>query len=184
MVLTTQEKYKAVLENVEDFDGMFYYAVKTTGIYCKPSCKSKMPKKENTVFFDSASEAEGAGFKPCKRCRSDLYKFEPAKEIANRVKNALDTMFLEQVKLNKELGKIGLSQRRMVEIFKKEYGLTPKGYADCLRLEEAKKQLTETDNAIIDISLCLGFSSLSAFYKFFKENTGCTPKEYKSGGQK
>ncbi len=177
--ITDEEKYNAVVENDGNYDGFFYYAVKSTGIYCRPSCKSKTPKRENTLFFESNARAEHSGFRPCKRCRSDLLKFEPSKEIALKVKCVVDNMFSESTKLNNELNKVGLSQRQMIEVFKKEYGLTPKAYTDKLRLEEAKRQLIHSDNTIIDIALGLGFNSLSAFYRFFKECTKCTPKTFR-----
>ncbi len=179
MMLSDNEKYTAIIGNDANFDGTFFYAVTSTGIYCRPSCKSKAPKRENTLFFDSAKEAEKAGFRACKRCRSDLLEFAPSKEIASKVKCTIDTMFLENTKLNKELKNVGLSQRQMIEVFKKEYGVTPKAYTDNLRLAEAKNQLLETDNSIIDISMGVGFNSLSAFYKFFKEKTGKTPSNFK-----
>ncbi len=184
MFLSDDEKYSAVIANDENYDGIFYYAVKSTGIYCRPSCKSRAPKRENTLFFDSATSAENAGFRYCKRCRSDLLNFQPSKEIADKVKNTVDAMFLENIKLSAELDKVGLSQRQMIEVFKKEYGITPKAYADRLRLEEAKRQLSETTNTIIDIAMSLGFSGLSAFYRFFKENTGYTPKIYRQRTKK
>ncbi len=178
-ILNEQQKYQAVIENDQNFDGIFYYAVKSTGIFCRPSCKSRAPKPENTLFFNNADEAMQAGFRPCKRCRSDLLQFEPAREIAKQVKQAIEAMFLENNRLNNQLQQVGLSQRQMVEVFKKEYGHTPKAYADQLRLAEAKTQLKIDDRPIIDIALHLGFSSLSAFYRFFKENTGQTPNAYR-----
>ncbi len=177
--MSDNEKYSAVIADDINYDGIFYYAVKTTGIYCRPSCKSKAPKKENTVFFDTAQEAEQAGFRPCKRCRSDLLSYEPMKEISSKVKRLIDDMFMGETRLNSELANIGLSYRQMTEIFKSEYGQTPKTYIDSLRIKEAKRQLAQTDNAIIDIAMSIGFSGLSAFYRFFKENTGCTPSVYR-----
>ncbi len=179
MILSDNEKYTIVIENDANFDGLFFYAVTSTGIYCRPSCKSKAPKRENTQFFNNAKEAEKAGFRACKRCRSDLLEFAPSKEIADKVKYTIDAMFLENRKLNKELKNVGLSQRHIIEVFKKEYGVTPKAYTDNLRLTEAKNQLLETDNSIIDISMSVGFNSLSAFYRFFKEKTGKTPSTFK-----
>ena len=67
-----EEMWKAVSENDPSYDGILFYAVKSTGIYCRPSCKSKIPKRENVCFFDTAEKARAAGFRPCKRCRSDL----------------------------------------------------------------------------------------------------------------
>ena len=81
--------WNAVCNSDENYDGLFFYAVKTTGIFCRPSCKSKIPKKENICYFTSAEDAEKAGFRPCKRCRSDLLAYEPMSEIAVEVKQKL-----------------------------------------------------------------------------------------------
>lgn len=177
--MTEEEMYDAVINNDESYDGIFFYAVKSTGIYCRPSCKSKAPKRNNICFYKNAEDAENAGFRPCKRCRSDLLNYQPMKEIAQKVKDLIDDMFQEVVLLNNELSKIGLSQRRMVDIFKDEYGMTPKSYVDSLRLKEAERLLIETKNEIIDIAYSVGFSSLSAFYRFFKEQNNMTPREYR-----
>ncbi len=179
-----EKKYTAVITNDENYDGVFFYGVTSTGIFCRPSCKSKAPKRENTQFFDSADDAIKAGFRACKRCRSDLLIFEPSKEIANTVKKVIDAMSVETAKLNVELTKIGLSQRQVIEVFKKEYGVTPKVYADTLRINEAKRQLLHTKNSVIDISMSIGFNSLSAFYRFFKEYTKCTPSLFRKENKK
>lgn len=87
--MTKDEMWNAVCNSDENYDGLFFYAVKTTGIFCRPSCKSKIPKKENICYFTSAEDAEKAGFRPCKRCRSDLLAYEPMSEIAVEVKQKL-----------------------------------------------------------------------------------------------
>lgn len=165
-----QEMWQAVLENDAKYDGVFYYAVKTTGIYCKPSCKSKPPKKENICFFETSEQAVEAGFRPCKRCRSDLIDYQPMKQIAKEVKQKIDLVYREQNELNSMLNEIGMSGRRLTDIFKDEYGLTPKAYADHLKLEDVKYFLEETDKKIVDIAYAVGFESLSAFYYFFKRD--------------
>ncbi len=177
--INDDEKYLAVINNDTNFDGVFYYAVKSTKIYCKPSCKSKAPKRQNTLFFETAVQAQNAGYRHCKRCRSDLLNYEPMKEISSKVKNLIDNMFKEDTLVNDELLKMGLSYRQLVEIFKNEYNKTPKAYIDELRIKEAKRQLLNTNNAIVDISMSIGFSSLSAFYRFFKENTHNTPSAFR-----
>lgn len=174
-----QEMWQAVLDNNAAYDGVFFYAVKTTGIYCRPSCKSKPPKRENICFFETSEQAQKAGFRPCKRCRSDLLYYQPMKWIAQDVKNKIEKAYREQIILNKELNEIGISGRRLTDIFKDEYGMTPKAYADKLRLEEAKRLLRDTDKKIIDIAYAVGFESLSAFYHFFKQEICMTPSAYR-----
>lgn len=177
--MTEEEMWQAVCDNNADYDGLFFYAVKTTDIYCRPSCKSKRPNRENICFFESTQDAVKAGFQPCKRCRSDLIDYQPMKEIASKIKSMLDEAFKAQSELFGEIKRIGVSQRRMTDIFKDEYGITPKAYADSLRLGEAKRLLAESDMKVIDIAYCVGFGSLPAFYAFFRKETGLTPTAYR-----
>lgn len=174
-----EEMWKAVSENDVAYDGIFFYAVKSTGIYCRPSCKSKRPKRENVRFFDTAEQAKAAGFRPCKRCRSDLLDYQPIKEIAEKAKRLLDDYFQKNQELNQELRHLGISQRRMVEIFKDEYGVTLSEYVGNLRLTEAKRLLSDTNDEIVNIAYSVGFSGLSSFYRFFKTGTGLSPAAYR-----
>lgn len=178
-----QEMWQAVLDNDGGYDGVFFYAVKTTRIYCRPSCKSKPPKRDNICFFETSEQAVKAGFRPCKRCRSDLVDYQPMKQIAEDVKQKIDRVYREKADLNKELKGIGISGRRLTDIFKNEYGMTPKAYADHLRLEEAKGFLVDTDDRIIDIAYAVGFGSLSAFYNFFRKEMDTTPSAYRKINQ-
>ena len=134
--MTEQEMWKAVQDNDISYDGIFFYAVKSTGIYCRPSCKSKLPKRENICFFATAEQAKAAGFRPCKRCRSDLLDYQPIQAIAQDVKQKIEANFASQEQLQESLHAVGVTPRRMTDIFKQEYGVTPKEYADLLRLRE------------------------------------------------
>lgn len=177
--MNQDEMWEAVKNNDERYDGIFFYAVKSTGIYCRPSCKSKLPKRENICFFDTSEESRKAGFRACKRCRSDLLDYKPIKEIAEKVKNLLDSTYFEKLQLQEEMNNVGITYHRMNEIFKDEYGVTVSEYVCNLRLEEAKKKLFNSNEDIIDIAYSIGFGSLSGFYRFFKENTGVSPAKYR-----
>ena len=179
--MTEQEMWRAIVTRDESYDGLFFYGVQTTGIFCRPSCKAKAPKRENARFFHSPKEAMQAGFRPCKICRPDLLDYQPMREIAQEVKGKLDDAVASQAKLYEQLRDMGLSRRRLTDVFKAEYGVTPKEYADSLRLKEAKRLLKSNDKKIIDIAFLTGFSSLSAFNRFFKNQTGQTPGEYRRG---
>ena len=169
--------WDAVKNNDVNYDGLFFYAVITTGIFCRPSCKSKLPKQENICFFKTATEAQKAGFRPCKRCRSDLLDYEPMRDIAKEMRKKIDDAATNSESV--ELSAVGISSRRMYDIFKKEYGMTPKEYTDSLRLHAAKKILAMTGHKIIDTAYSTGFSNLSAFNRFLKKQTGLTPSEYR-----
>ena len=119
--MTEDEMYEAVKQNDTNYDGIFFYGVKTTGIFCRPSCRSKLPLKENVRFFDNAGEAIQAGFRPCKRCRSDLLSYQPMEDIAGMVKKQLEELYVRNTSWNEDMNQVGLSQRRIVEIFKGAY---------------------------------------------------------------
>ena len=163
--------WEAVRRSDAGYDGLFFYAVKTTGIFCRPSCKSKRPKQENVCYFTSGEEACAAGFRPCKRCHSDLLEYQPVREIAAQIKLRLDRAA--------PLCGVGLTPRRLTDLFKQEYGVTPKEYADSLRLRTARELLAGTEEKVIDVAYQAGFSSLSAFNRFFKNKTGQTPTAYR-----
>ncbi len=177
--MTKTEKYEAVLQNEARYDGIFFYAVKSTGIFCRPSCKSKAPKRENVCFYDSAQEAQEAGFRPCKRCRSDLLLYSPAEDLALQMKTHIDQQFQEEISWQEAYKTLHVSPQRLADMFQAKYGLRPKHYLDNLRLEEAKHRLIKSDEPIIDIAYTVGFGSLSTFYRLFKAQTGTSPSAYR-----
>ena len=182
--MTQNEMWRAVCENDDAFDGVFFYAVESTGIFCRPSCKSKTPKRENVRFFDSASAARAAGFRPCKRCRSDLADYQPMRDIAEKARLLLEDSFAADQDRALALRCLGLSRRRLAEVFLAVYGVTPSDYLARLRLEAATWLLADTDDAIIDIAYSVGFGGLSSFYRFFKGQSGLSPAAYRKEHQK
>jgi len=178
-MLTEEEKWKAALECDASYDGRFYYGVKTTGIFCRPSCKSKSPKRENVEFFDTAEQARESGLRPCKRCRPDLLEFYPQRENAEKIKDVYDLYFSDHDRLREELSKLGLSRNRILQLFQNQYEKTPAEYLNALRVASAKKLLADTSDNILPIALQSGFESLSAFYTQFRRVTGLSPNEYR-----
>ncbi len=177
--MTEDEKWKAVVENNESMDGVFFYCVKTTGIFCRPSCKSKIPKRDNVFFVDTKEEAINLGFRPCKRCRSDLISYKPLKEVADELKKLTDNHWKDSVNFHQELRGLGFSEHRLIEIFREEYGITPAEYISEKKINYAKEMLVNSDMKIVDIAYDLNFSAISSFYKFFKEKTGMAPGMYR-----
>ncbi len=177
--MTWEEMYEAVINNDQNYDTLFFYGVSSTGIYCRPSCKSRAPKKENIVFFYTAEQARAAGYRPCKRCRSDLLEYKPMQDMAEKIKKLMDAMPLEATQLQGEMNALGLSRKRVVEIFKDAYGVTPHAYMNDLRFAEAKALLEHSDAEIIDIAFSVGFGSVSAFYTFFKARAKLSPAAYR-----
>ncbi len=177
--MTEEEKWRASLSCDGDYDGRFFYGVKTTGIFCRPSCKSKNPKRENVIFFETADQARNNGLRPCKRCRPDLLEFQPQKEKAEQIKLVYQQFFADQNHLKEELKKIGLSRNRITQLFQLQYGKTPVEYLNEQRISCAQQLLVNTQDNILQIALQSGFESSSAFYTQFRKGSGVSPKEYR-----
>ncbi len=180
MHFSNDEMWKAVVDCNKDYDGKFYYSVKTVGGYCRPSCKSRTPLRKNVVYFETQEDAEKAGFRPCKRCRPDLLDYAPMRELAQQTKVLIDDYYNERDRLAAEMKKLGISPNHLAVIFKQQYGVAPSQYLNKTRADYAKKMLAETDISITDIAGEIGFDTLPSFYRFFKTQTGITPKEYRN----
>lgn len=179
MALTNHEKWNAVVQCDQSYDGMFVYGVKTTGIFCRPSCKSKEPLRNNVEFFDEIEQAHAYGLRPCKRCRPDLIVFRPILELIETAKHIFDTCFDDSDKLSDKMKELGASQNYLSRLFRQQFNMTPTEYINKLRVEKAMQMLCNTNVKIVDIALLCGFGSLSNFYEFFKKHVGITPREYR-----
>jgi AraC family transcriptional regulator of adaptative response / methylphosphotriester-DNA alkyltransferase methyltransferase len=182
MLFTDEEMWRAVIDNDGNYDCRFFYAVKTVGVYCRPSCKSRAPLRKNVRYFETGTDAQRAGFRPCKRCRPDLVDFAPAADIARQAKELIDSYYYKRDQLAAEMKRLGVSSGHLAALFKRQYGMSPLEYLNQIRVEQAKKMLSGTDRPIIDIAGEIGFDSLPSFYGFFRKRAGATPKEYRSEG--
>lgn len=180
--MTEQEKWNAVISSDTRVDGIFYYAVRTTGIFCRPSCKSKPPARKNILYFDTREDASAAGFRPCKRCRPDLTNYQPHVALAERAKSLILTHYADGALLIRELPKLGASRHRIDQIFREQYGVTPAQYRNRIRVRMAGEMLRQSALPIDEIAFSLGFESPSAFFAFFRKHTGSAPREYRYGG--
>ena len=162
-------------------DGKFYYAVKTTGVYCRPSCTARPARPENTVFYGTREEAEKAGFRPCKRCQPD----QPSRveQYAVKVTQACRIIEDSEIALSLEdLAKqVGISTYHFHRIFKQTTGLTPRQYAGAQRERRVRYELRRA-SAVTDAIFDAGYNSNSRFYERSNEILGMTPSNYRSGG--
>ena len=179
MALTAAEKWQAINHNDAGYDGQFFYGVKTTGIFCRPSCKSKPPLAANTLFFDSADAACEHGFRPCKRCRPDLYEYQPVLELLAQAKDLFLAHFADKETLAAALRTLPVSQVHLIRLFRTHFGITPNEYLNRLRVAKAAEALLNSDASLLDIAYNTGFGSLSGFYFWFKKINGTPPLEYR-----
>lgn len=179
MDYTEDTMYEAVVTCDDSYDGEFYYAVKTVGVYCRPSCRSRSPLRKNVEFYGTPAHAEASGYRPCKRCRPDLLEYAPAAEVAARIKETIDRYYGTHDALHRHLNGIGVSQSHMAVIFKQHYGMTPVQYLGQVRLEHALDRLSNSEDQIAFVAYDVGFESLTAFYRFFKKRTGTSPAAYR-----
>lgn len=171
--------WEAVISSNKEADGKFYYAVKSTGIFCRPSCKSREPAKKNVLYFNSKEEAMAAGFRPCKRCRPDLEDYKPMEDMAKEIKEIIEINFKDKESLDNKLKAVGMSKQRMSQVFKQHYKKTITEYSNKLKLEAAMEMLKFSDKPVTEVAYSLGFESLSAFFTFFRKHTDMTPGEYR-----
>lgn len=175
--MTDPEKWQAVITNDRSYDGRFFYGVKSTGIFCRPSCASKPPKPENIVFFDSIEDVKKMGFRPCKRCRPELLVYDPATELAAEAKEIIDHSFAERSELQERLNELGITRRHLTELFERKYGMAPEQYVAQMRFHRAK-ELLDAGNRITDVAFAVGMESTASFTTFFKKQAGISPSEY------
>lgn len=174
-LLPTKERmYKALIERDATFEGIFFAAIKTTGIFCRPGCTARKPKKENIEYFASTKEALSYGFRPCKICKPmELYGESP-EWITKLLKDVRENPHI--VIKDYQLRERGVEPATLRRWFKKHHGMTFHAYVRSLRINRAFGQLKQNEK-IMDSALDSGYESLSGFNDAFKKLTGFSPSE-------
>jgi AraC family transcriptional regulator, regulatory protein of adaptative response / methylated-DNA-[protein]-cysteine methyltransferase len=174
--------WEAVLHHDARMDGFFYYAVLTSGVYCRPSCASRRPRRENVVFFRDRLEAERAGFRACLRCRpAEPASANPQAELVKRVCRRIETNLEGPITLDSLGRELSLSPFHLQRTFKALVGITPRAYADACRLDLLKRGLRRghpVTRAMVDA----GYSSSSRLYERTASQLGMAPSAYRKGG--
>jgi AraC family transcriptional regulator of adaptative response/methylated-DNA-[protein]-cysteine methyltransferase len=177
----TDPRWAAVVARDREADGKFYYSVKTTGVYCRPSCGSRLAKPENVRFHATCAEAEQAGFRPCKRCKPDQLPLveqhaKKVTEICRFIEGAEEVPSLAVL-----ASKVGLSVYHFHRVFKAITGLTPRAYAAAHRVRRVRSELTRS-NTVTEAVFAAGFNSSGRFYETSNQMLGMTPRDYRTGG--
>lgn len=164
-------------------DGVFYFAVVTTGVYCRPSCPSRRPRRENVIFFQRRDAAERAGFRACLRCKPERECARDAhSELVEKICRYLEKHLDEGVTLEGLSRQLRLSPFHLQRTFKAATGITPRAYADFCRLQSFKGGLREgrpVTTAVYDA----GYGSSSRVYERAASQLGMTPTAYQRGGE-
>jgi AraC family transcriptional regulator, regulatory protein of adaptative response / methylated-DNA-[protein]-cysteine methyltransferase len=173
-------RWAAVLARDSTADKLFVYAVKTTGVYCRPSSPTRLPRPENVEFFDSPAAAEAAGYRPSKRGADQTTIAAQHAELVAVACRSIETA-LELPSLETLAAEAGLSVYHFHRVFKAVTGLTPKGYADANRAKKVRDHLSRS-HSVTEAIYDAGFNSNSRFYEASGKVLGMTPTDYRAGG--
>ncbi|WP_204062043.1 DNA-3-methyladenine glycosylase 2 family protein, partial [Planobispora siamensis] len=176
--------YRAVTARDARFDGRFYTAVTSTGIYCRPICPARTPASRNVRFYRHAASAEAAGFRPCKRCRPELSPGDPGwdhrGDLVGRALRLIEEGVADDTGITGLAGRLHITERHLHRLFTAELGAGPLAVARTKRLLLAKQLLTETGLPITDVAFAAGFGSVRQFNATMKETYGFTPGELRA----
>ncbi len=172
--------WTAVVGRDEASDGRFVYAVASTGIYCRPSCPSRRPRRNQVRFFSTPAAAETEGYRACRRC--EPRKNEPdARRRVREAREYLDRHLDETVTLERLGAAVGLSPYHLQRSFRRQTGMSPKAYADARRMERMKSGLRK-GNTVSRATYDAGYTSTSRAYDHARARIGMTPAAYRRGG--
>ncbi|WP_246814283.1 bifunctional DNA-binding transcriptional regulator/O6-methylguanine-DNA methyltransferase Ada [Kiloniella majae] len=180
--LTDDDRYQAIVDRNAAADDVFYYAVLTTGVYCRPSCAARLALRENVRFHTSCADAEKAGYRPCKRCRPNEMKKEERQALA--IEKAC--RLIEEAETAPDLDTlaeaVGMSRFYFHRTFKAITGVTPKAYSNAHRGNQVRKGLNKSET-VTEAIYDAGFNSNGRFYANTEKLLGMKPTSYRKGGK-
>lgn len=175
-----EERWSAVLRRAAAHDGEFVFAVATTGVYCRPSCPARRPRRENVTFYMRPDQAEKAGFRACLRCRPRSVGGNPHDDFAKQVCRYIEQHLDEPVTLERLSQIFQLSPFHLQRRFKGVLGITPREYAESCRMRQLKRNLQAGDN-VTRAMYDAGYGSSSRLYEKTSSQLGMTPDKYRRG---
>ena len=179
-IQSADHAWRALSTRDRHFDGSFVYAVRSTGLYCRPSCPARHPLRSNTLFFVTAEEAEHAGFSACSRCSPGRSAETLSESCVKAAIHFIESHPGQRVTLSTLSRRTGLSRNHVHETFKRIVGLTPKGYHDTRRMD-GFKELLRRGESIAAASYASGFGSSRALYESAGKVMGMTPAVFQRG---
>ncbi|MEO8752250.1 MAG: bifunctional DNA-binding transcriptional regulator/O6-methylguanine-DNA methyltransferase Ada [Casimicrobiaceae bacterium] len=174
-------RWAAVVARDPDADGQFFYSVKTTGVYCRPSCAARQARPENVAFHLTTADAERAGFRPCERCKPEQASLADQRaalvaELCRVIEAAESPPTLDELARH-----AGMSTFHLHRVFKEITGLTPRGYAAAHRAKTVRRQLGRSET-VTEAIYDAGYNSNGRFYGESNDVLGMTPTKYRAGG--
>ncbi|GAA1921846.1 AlkA N-terminal domain-containing protein [Nocardioides hwasunensis] len=179
--LDTEACYRAVQSRDRRFDGVFYTAVRTTGIYCRPSCPARTPAEHNVTFHATAASAHAAGYRACKRCLPDATPGSPewdvAADVAGRAMRLIADGLVDREGVDGLARRVGYTSRHLGRLLTQELGATPLSLARARRAQSARVLIETTDLPLTDVAFAAGFSSVRQFNETLREIYASSPSE-------
>jgi len=179
--LTPERRWRIVLARDRRYDGAFVYAVRSTGIYCRPSCPSRRPRREQVAFFPAPEAAEQAGFRPCRRCRpAEASLPDPGMPLVRTVCRLIDAHPDRPASLAALSARAGVTSHRLLRTFQRVLGISPRQYRDARRLDRFKTEL-RSRGRVSPALYEAGYGSTSRVYEQTHTRLGMTPAAYSRG---
>ena len=179
-ILHDESRWQAVLDRDAHADGQFVFAVLTTGIFCRPSCRARHPLRQNVRFYADASAAQAAGFRACKRCQPD--KTDPQQQRIDKVTEACRLLEQERTLTLDELAQaVAVSPYHFHRLFKSVTGMTPRAWQQAWRARKLRETLVASET-VTDAVLAAGFPASSSYYRQADSTLGMTARQFRRGG--
>jgi AraC family transcriptional regulator, regulatory protein of adaptative response / methylated-DNA-[protein]-cysteine methyltransferase len=180
MVRSNDNRWQAVLARDANQDGRFVFAVSSTGVYCRPSCPSRRPRRENVAFFHKPDDAEKAGYRACLRCRPKATGANRQTEMVKAVCRYIEQHLDEPITLSRLGSEFRQSPFHLQRSFKAVLGISPRAYADSCRINQLKRNL-QAGHSVTRAMYDAGYSSSSRLYERTASQLGMTPDSYRRG---
>ena len=179
--MQAEQRWQAVIRRDPQADGAFVYAVRTTGVYCRPSCPSRAARRENVAFFDTSAGAAAAGYRPCKRCKPDEISLQQRRsalvdQACQAIEASASALSLAHLALQ-----AGMSPHHFQRVFKAVTGLSPKGYHKAVQARRVTAALSSAPS-VTEALYNAGFNSAGRFYEAAPALLGMSPGSYRKGG--
>jgi len=173
--------YRALQTRDRRFDGRFFVAVRSTGVFCRPICPARTPRSENCLFVASAAAAREAGFRPCLRCRPEAAPGTPAwagtSATVGRALRLIDSGVLDEGDVDALAARLGVGSRHLRRLFAQHVGASPRSVAQTRRVLFAKKLIDETDLSMVEVALAAGYTSVRRFNAAVRGAYGRPPRD-------